>query len=238
MTTDQQPVEAASPPAAQSPDDHVRPRSSAPAPRKSRWSFSLLSLLLATGLVLAVVSHVRTSLRLEELRKTSDALEIASPRRIHVRRMNNTNHVLWRWRIFLSEGYHFYLHSATKGARDTKLPPPENSRMFDAHGEVIVDVFAADTMTGDLTNRSYIVTIMTDFAGGGSVTTRAPNVQPAPGHYLLDYDELAAGRTLSFDVDEPVVLIRGWKSFPPETPPAGPTEPGIILWIEKAKTTR
>ncbi len=216
----------------------VPPAAAAAPPKRSRWSFSLLSLLLATGLVLAVISHVRTSLTLENYRQKSDALEIESPRRIYVRRMNQTNHAVWRWRVFLPEGYHFYLHSAAKGARDTRLPPPEHSRMFDAHGEVIVDVFASDTMTGDPYDRSYVVTIMTDFAGGGSVTTRGPKVEPAPGHYLLDYDELAAGRTLSFDLGEPVVLLRGWKSFPQENPPPDPaSEPGIVLWIEKAAPT-
>src|SRR5262245_54993868 len=72
-------------------------------PRTSRWSFSLLTLLLATGLVMAVISHVRTSQLLEHYRKKSDALEIEAPRRIHVRRMNHTNHNVWRWRVFLPE---------------------------------------------------------------------------------------------------------------------------------------
>jgi hypothetical protein len=203
---------------------------SAPSPaRKWRWSFSLLTLLLATGMILAVISHVRTSLELEKYRQKSDAVEVADPRRIYVRRMNNTNQVLWRWRIFLPEGYHFYLHAATRGVSGKEPPPAEHSRMFDAHGEVIVDVMA-DLATGNPYQRTYVVTIMTDFAKGGSVTTRAAKVDLPAGNYLLNFEEeLAAGRTLSFGPSDPVILLRATRA-----PPDPPANSGFILWIKRA----
>jgi hypothetical protein len=209
---------------------------SAPAapPKRSRWSFSLLTLLLATGLVMAVISHVRTSRILEDYRAKSDELEIESPRRIHVRRMNHTNHNVWRWRVFLPEGYHFFLNVATKAVSEDKLPPIETRRMFDAYGEVIVDVFAADMINGTPYDNVYVVTIMSDFAGGGSVTTRAFHVDVPGSNFMLAYEETAVGRTLSFAPDEPVVLFRGVNHGTPQSPTDPSAEPGIILWIEQA----
>ncbi len=210
------------------------PRSiSAAPPKRSRWSFSLLTLFLLTGLIMAVISHVRTSRILEDYRAKSDALEISSPRRIYVRRMNNTNHNLWRWRVFLPEGQHYFLNVATKGVSGDKLPPIDQRRMFDAYGEVIVDVFSADMINGTPYDNQYVVTIMTDFAGGGSVTTRAFHVDVPGSNFMLAYDETAVGRTLSFAPDEPVVLFRGVNHGPPQSPNDPSAEPGIILWIEQ-----
>ena len=202
-----------------------------PARRKLRLSFSLLSFLLATGLVLAVVSHVRTSLILENYREKSDELEIESQERIHVRRMKYTNHCIWRWRVFLPEGRHFYLNAATKGVRDDKLPPVQTRRLFDASGQVIVDVYARDMGLAGI----YDVTIMTggEGPGSGSVTTRAATLEPAASSYLLGFEELAQDRTLSFAADEPVVLLRGWNTGTREQVPEDTaSEPGIILWID------
>ena len=201
--------------------------------RRSRWSFSLLTLFLLTGLIMAVISHVRTSRRLEDYRAKSDALEIESPRRIHVRRMNNTNHNLWRWRVFLPDGQHYFLNVATKGVSGDKLPPIDQRRMFDAHGEVIVDVFAADMINGTPYDNQYVVMIMTDFAGGGSVTTRALDVDVPGSNFMLAYDETAVGQTLSFAPNEPVVLFRGINHGTPQSPDNPSAEPGIILWIEQ-----
>ena len=210
------------------------PQSAAAAPpKRSRWSFSLLTLLLATGLIVAVISHVRTSRILESYRDKSDDLEIESPRRIHVRRMKHTNHVVWRWRVFLPEGRHYFLNVATKGVTGDKLPPPDTRRMFDAHGEVIVDVFAADMISGTPYDNVYVVTIMTGFAGGGSVTTRAFHVDVPGSNFMLAYEETATGRTLSFAEDEPVVLFRGINHGSPQSPGDPSAEPGIILWIEQ-----
>ena len=214
----------------------IAPQSAAAAPpRKSRWSFSLLTLLLATGLMMAVISHVRTSRILEDYRAKSDALEVSSPRRIHVRRMNHTNHNVWRWRVFLPEGQHYFLNVATKGIAGDKLPPPDTRRMFDAYGEVIVDVFAADMISGTPYDNVYVVMIMTDFANGGSVTTRAFHVDVPGSNFMLAYDETAVGRTLSFAPDEPVVLFRGTNHGTPQSPSDPSAEPGIILWINQAE---
>ncbi len=194
-------------------------------------SFSLLSFLLATGLILAVISHVRTSLLLENYREKSDELEIESHERIAVRRMKYSNHCIWRWRVFLPEGRHFYLNAATKGVRDDKLPPAEQRRMFDAFGQVIVDVHARDMGLAGI----YDVTIMTggEGAGSGSVTTRAATLKLADGSYLLGFEELAQDRTLSFAADEPVVLLRGWNVVSrTQVPEDLASEPGIIIWID------
>ena len=199
--------------------------------RKLRLSFSLLSFLLATGLILAVISHVRTSLLLENYREKSDELEIESHERIAVRRMKYTNHCIWRWRVFLPEGRHFYLNAATKGVRDDKLPPAEQRRMFDGFGQVIVDVYARDMGLAGI----YDVTIMTggEGPGSGSVTARAATLQPTLPNYLLGFEELAQDRTLSFAADEPVVLLRGWNTGTREQVPADAArEPGIIIWID------
>lgn len=91
---------------------------------------------------------------LQNYRAKSDELEIGSPRRIHVRRLHHSNHSVWRWRVFLPEGQFYYLHVATKGAMDDKLPPPDQSGMFDGYGEVIVNVFAADSITAPPTTTS------------------------------------------------------------------------------------
>jgi hypothetical protein len=200
-------------------------------PRKLRLSFSLLSFLLATGLILAVVSHVRTSMLLENYREKSDELEIESPERIYVRRMKYSNHCIWRWRVFLPEGRHFCLNAATKGPRDDKLPPAEQRRLFDAVGQVIVDVYARDMGLAGI----YDVTIMTggEGPGSGSVTTRAATLEPTLGSYLLGFEELAQDRTHSFAQDEPVVLLRGWNTGTREQVPQDPaSEPGIIIWID------
>ena len=202
-------------------------------PKRSRWSFSLLTLLLATGLIMAVISHVRTSRILEDYRAKSDALEISSPRRIHVRRMNHTNHNVWRWRVYLPEGYHFFLNVATKGASGEKLPEIETRRMFDGYGEVIVDVFAADMINGTPYDHQYVVMIMYESPGGGSVTTRAFNADVPGSNFMLAFEETAVGRTLSFDVDEPVVLFRGINHGTLQSPNDPSAEPGIILWIEQ-----
>jgi len=184
---------------------------------------------------MAVISHVRTSRMLEDYRAKSDALEIESPRRIHVRRMNHTNHNVWRWRVFLPEGYHFFLNVATKGVAGGKPPPCETRRMFDAYGELVVDVFAADMINGTPYDNVYVVTIMSDFAGGGSVTTRAFHVDVPGSNFMLAYDETAVGRTLSFAPDEPVVLFRGINHGTPQSPADPSAEPGIILWINQAE---
>jgi hypothetical protein len=211
---------------------NLPPKPAATVPRrKLPLSFSLLSFLLATGLILAVVSHVRTSLLLENYREKSDELEIESPERIHVRRMKYSNHCIWRWRVFLPEGRHFYLNAATKGVRDGKLPPAEQRRLFDAAGQVIVDVYARDMGLAGI----YDVTIMTggEGPGSGSVTTRAATLQPTLGSYLLGFEELAQDRTLSFAAGEPVVLLRGWNTGTREQVPQDTaSEPGIILWID------
>ena len=204
--------------------------------RKWRWSFSLLTLFLATGLLLAVISHVRTSLRLEDYRKKSDAIELQSPRRIHVRRMNQTNNLVWRWRVFLPEGYHFFLNVATKGISDDKLPEIDTRRMFDAHGEVIVDVFATDMINGGSPyDHHYVVTIMSYSSGGGSVTTTAARVDLAGSNYLLAYEETAINRTLSFAPDEPVILFRAKNPGPPQSPNDPSAEPGLLIWINQAE---
>lgn len=171
---------------------------------------------------------------LQNYRAKSDELEIGSPRRIHVRRLHHSNHSVWRWRVFLPEGQFYYLHVATKGAMDDKLPPPDQSRMFDAYGEVIVDVFAADSINGTPYDHKYVVTIMKEDPGGGSVTTRAAQVDLAGSNYLLAYEELAKDRTLSFAPDEPVVLFRGTNHGAPQSPADPSAEPGIIIWIEQA----
>ena len=199
--------------------------------RKLRWSFSLLTFFLATGLVLAVISHVRTSMLLENYREKSDELEIESPERIYVRRMKYSNHVVWRWRVFLPEGRHFFLNTATKGVRDDKLPPCDQRRLFDASGQVIVDVYARDMGLAGI----YDVTIMYggEGPGSGSVTTRAATLQPTVGSYLLGFEELAQDRTLSFAADEPVILLRGWNTGTREQVPADTAnEPGIVIWID------
>ena len=210
------------------------PSTPASPPKRSRWSFSLLTLFLLTGLIMAVISHVRTSRILEDYRAKSDALEISSPRRIFVRRMNNTNHNLWRWRVFLPEGYHFFLNVASKGVAGDKPPPCETRRMFDAYGEVFVDVFAADMINGTPYDNVYVVMIMYESPGGGSVTTRAFHVDVPGSNFMLAYEETAMGRTLSFAPDEPVVLFRGINHGPPQNPDRPSDEPGIILWIDQA----
>jgi hypothetical protein len=211
------------------------PPSAAPVSKRPRWSFSLLSLLLATGLLLAVISHVRTSRQLEDYRAKSDALEIESPQRIHVRRMNHTNLTLWRWRVFLPEGQRYFLNVATRGVMDDKIPPPDHRRMFDAYGEVIVDVFAADSINGTPYDHKYVVTIMSDFAAGGSVTTRAFHVDVPGSNFMLSFEETATSRTLSFAPDEPVILFRGRNHGPPQNPTDPSAEPGIVLWIEQGR---
>ncbi|HZN36254.1 MAG TPA: hypothetical protein VFB80_20640, partial [Pirellulaceae bacterium] len=57
------------------PNDHCTAIRRGGSTQKSRWSFSLLTLLLATGLIMAVISHVRTSRILENYREKSDDLE-------------------------------------------------------------------------------------------------------------------------------------------------------------------
>jgi len=200
-------------------------------PKKSRWSFSLLTLFLATGLIMAVVSHVRTSRLLESYREKSDELEIESPRRIHVRRMNHTNPNVRRWRVFLPEGQFFLLNVATKGADGSKLPQPEQRRRFDAYGEVIVDVFAADMINGTAFDNVFVVTIMNESPGGGSVTTTAFRVDVPGSNFLLAFDETATGRTFHFAPNEPVVLLRGTNASQPRSPNDPSAEPGLILWI-------
>lgn len=194
--------------------------------RKLRFSFSLLTFLLVISLILTVISHVRTSRLLENYRESSDELEIESHERIHVRRMKLTNHVVWRWRVFLPEGQTFCLRTATKGVRDDKLPSPETGRLFDASGEVFVDVFAHH-VNGEWW---YHVTIMTGYGGGGSVTTVAAQLKLAADNYPFAFEELAKERTQSFAVGQPVVLLRGWNAFARHADPA--SEPGIIVWIE------
>jgi hypothetical protein len=199
--------------------------------RKLRLSFSLLSFLLATGLILAIVSHVRTSILLENYREKSDELEIESDARIYVRRMKYTNRCIWRWRVFLPEGRQFFLNAATKGVRDDKLPPVETRRLFDGSGQVIVDVYARDMGLAGI----YDVTIMYGGPGNGTVTTRAATLQPslAAGNYLLGFEELAQDRTLSFAADEPAVLLRGWNTGTREqVPEDAASEPGIVIWID------
>lgn len=203
----------------------------APPQKRSRWSFSLLTLFLATGLIMAVISHVRTSRLLENYREKSDELEIESPRRIYVRRMHHSNPNVRRWRVFLPEGQFFLLNVATKGAGGSKLPAPEQRRRFDAYGEVIVDVFAADMINGTAFDNVFVVTIMKESPGGGSVTTTAFRADVPGSNFLLACDETATGRTLSFAASEPVVLFRGTNASPPSGPNAPPAEPGIILWI-------
>jgi hypothetical protein len=184
---------------------------------------------------MAVISHIRTSRILQKYQEKSDKLLIESPSRIHVRRLNHSNHNVWRWRVHLPEGYHFFLNVAGTGAAGNNPPEPEQRRMFDAYGEIIVDVFAADNMSGPPYEHRYVVTIMKETPGGGSVTTRALDIDLPGSNFLLAYEETATGRTLSFDANEPVVLFRGTKG-PSQQKPANPAaEPGIILWIEKAK---
>ena len=101
--------------------------------------------------------------------------------------------------------------------------------MFDASGQVIVDVYARDMGLAGI----YDVTIMTggEGPGSGSVTTRAATLNG--GSYLLGFEELAQDRTLSFSADEPAVLLRGWNTGTREQVPAdAASEPGIILWID------
>jgi hypothetical protein len=172
---------------------------------------------------------------LDDYRAKSDALEIESLRRIHVRRMNHTNHNVWRWRVFLPEGHHFFLNVATKGVNGDKLPPIEVRRMFDGYGEVFVDVFAADMINGTPYDNQYVVMIMYESPGGGSVTTRAFHVDVPGSNSMLAYEEAAVGRTLSFAPDEPVVLFRGINHGPPQSPNDPSAEPGILLWINQAE---
>jgi len=215
------------------------PQSAAPQsvvavpPKKSRWSFSLLTLLLATGLVMAVISHVRTSRILENYRAKSDELEIESYSRIHVRRLHHSNHFVWRWRVFLPEGQFYNLHLATKGVAQSKLPPSEHSFRFNASGETIVDVFAADMISGTPYDHVYVVTIMKE-GGGGSVIQRAAHLDVPGNNFLLAYEETAQDRTLSFAPDEPVVLLRGTNPSTPQSPADPSAEPGILIWIEPA----
>ena len=210
----------------------IAPQSAADAgSKRSPWSFSLLTLFLATGLTMAVISHVRTSRLLESYREKSDELEIESPGRIYVRRMQHTNHNLWRWRVHLPEGQFFLLNVASKGVSGGKLPQPEQRRRFDAYGEVIVDVFAADMINGTPYDNVYVVTIMKESPGGGSVTTRAFNVDVPGSNFMLAFEETATGRTLSFAPNEPVVLFRGVNHGTPQSPADPSAEPGILLWI-------
>ncbi len=222
----------------------------AASPRR-RMRFSLLSLLMFTGLVCLGVSHFQTS---RKLHRTQQALEVANselgyltiddPSQYAVIALPNfgPGPMQWRWRLFLPPGKRYQMRWALDKVPESAVPqaPREN------HIELL-DQYAKPAAKGE--PMIFTLAVSKNLAGTWQITAGLPDRGSSiylrdPPAWLEDHSRPGWGtriagrnRTDVAPVDTPLVLLRYRKGK--QVPPNGstvdmqPTD-GLIVWIEEA----
>ncbi len=224
--------------------------SNATANPRRRMRFSLLSLMLFTGLVCLGVSHFQTS---RTLHRTQQALRVANnelgyltiddPGQFAVIALPNfgPGPMQWRWRLYLPLGKRYQFRWAFDNVPEAAVPPAPRENHIE-----LLDQFAKPAAKGE----PMIVTLAVskNIAGKWQISAGLP--RRGIGIYLQDppawlEDESHPGwgsriagqnRTHTVPVDEPLVLLRYRKGK--QVPPNGwtvetqPTD-GLIVWIEE-----
>ena len=208
--------------------DQPKATTSTPPSKRGRWSFSLGTLILLPALLVTVISHVRTSWQLNEVRRETHALEAGPLQRIYVRKLPVTGGGLWQWKVRVPAGNQFRFCLATQNIGTDNVPEPEEELVIGYEGE-----FTAHLIEHPLERSSGKRGLSLWIAQGG-ITSYMPmhpeKDTPVSG---TSFPEIAGhGETVSVSTDERVVLIRAQHMGARTAIPA-PPGPGFLLWIER-----
>jgi hypothetical protein len=126
--------------------------------RKWRMRFSLRGLILATALICAVVSHVRTSLKLREteqeatrLRNELGYLTITDANRVHAIAIGADESWAkkqWQWKLHLPEGRRFHICCMTSDLPQQGVPD-YHPTLSDVQGDLKLTVSAVRDPKGE-----------------------------------------------------------------------------------------
>ena len=199
-----------------------------PTVKGRRWSFSLATLILLTALLITVVSHVRTSWQLNDIRRETFALEAGPLQRIYVRKLPVTGSGLWQWKVRVPAGNQFRFCLATQNIGADNFPEPEEELLIGYEGE-----FTAHLVEHPLEQGGGRKGLSLWIAQGGITSFMPLKPEEAGQIHGTSFPEIAGeGKTESFSTDERVVLIRAQHMGARVAIPA-PPGPGFLLWIER-----
>jgi len=200
--------------------------------------FSLRGLILATALICAVVSHVRTSLRLREteqeatrLRNELGYLTITDANRVHAIAIGADESWAkkqWQWKLHLPEGRRFHICCMTSDLPQQGVPD-YHPTLSDVQGDLKLTVSAVRDPKGEW---KLVVNCDT----GANLTS--PIVNPAWLEQNASANWNVAGQrsTESVAPGKPLVLLRLRRAKTLTMPAGGvtvdpkPTD-GILVWV-------
>ena len=205
-----------------------------------RWQFSLRATLLIIALVVVVISHIKTTLDLQEARRTVEQqaididlmrgelgiFEIEDPSKVHVLFIRLNQPDAYRYRVYLPPRKREYeICVGTQGVTLSGLPDDRYQFQPLRAGGVVpvdgrsffVDVFLAKDANGEhhwhvRHPRGELLEPFTPFATGGQSHVSAGN---------------SAGRVIHSDPNEPIILVR----WTPSDNFAGTSSEGLAVWI-------